>query len=270
MKRKNDPRRGPWFSRSFRPSRFSRFSRAFSLIELLAVIGIISVLLGILLPSLEKVREKAVQTKCASNLRQIGQALALYANENQGNYSRTVYVPGAAPTQGTNPSAPNPFAPGGPLPNDTTAALFLLIRAQNVPAEIFVCPYTDVSQFDPDTGDLQGRSNFTDYRKNLGYSYANPYPDDAAERAGYKLGTGMSRASEFAVAADLNPGTGDASNSLTHEGRGQNVLYADGHDMWEATPFCGVNNDNIYVNKNGSVTASPVDASDSLLLPSQK
>ena len=56
----------------------------------------------------------------------------------------------------------------------------------------------------------------------------------------------------FAVAADLNPGTGDGSNSLTHEDRGQNVLYADGHLTWETTPLCGVNGDNIYANKNGA------------------
>ena len=106
---------------------------------------------------MEKRGSRPSRRKCGSNLRQIGQAIALYANENHGDYPRTVYVPGAAPTQGTNPSAANPFGPGGPLPNDTTAALFLLLRTQNLPPEIFICPYTDVTRFDADdAGDLQG------------------------------------------------------------------------------------------------------------------
>src|SRR4051794_40268280 len=100
----------------------------FSLIELLVVIGIIGVLLGILLPVMEKVRHKGYIDACASNLRQIGQAMQMYANENRGALPRTVYVPGAAPTFGTGGAAANAFAPGGPAPNDVTAAAFLLMR----------------------------------------------------------------------------------------------------------------------------------------------
>src|SRR5438128_2227063 len=98
--------------------------RAFTIIELCVVIGIIGLLMAILLPALEKVRHKGYIDACASNLRQIGQALQMYANDNHGAYPRTVYVPGAPPTQGTNAAATNPFGPGGPQPNDVTAAIF--------------------------------------------------------------------------------------------------------------------------------------------------
>jgi prepilin-type N-terminal cleavage/methylation domain-containing protein/prepilin-type processing-associated H-X9-DG protein len=76
-----------------------RRARAFTLVELLVVIGIIAILIGILLPSLAKARAVANRTACLSNMRQMGMAMQMFAQEHK------LYLPKAWFNSGPTPGA---------------------------------------------------------------------------------------------------------------------------------------------------------------------
>lgn len=263
-------------------------------------------------------RETANRVACAQNLKLLGQAILLYSNENRNAYPRTTHDPKvAAPTWGTpyaddgkatSVANADPFAiettaakevlAVRPKANDVTAALFLLLRTQDVLAEYFICPSTRGKPFAVGgPHGILGYTNFTgkaSLARNLSYSYQNPYAVPDAVARGFRLNNSIP--AEFAVMADMNPG-GEAlltlkpdanrrdvmlGNSLNHGREGQNVLYGDGHIEFQTSPFVGIARDNIYVAADGgparaaarakvqeppAIVASPTDAYDSILLP---
>jgi type II secretory pathway pseudopilin PulG len=245
------------------------------MVDVIVVLVLLGLLAAIWAPVISNTRNKSSQYRCMNHLHTIFQAMMNYKNNNGGRVPRTLYAKGAPPSLTSDGAAAmDPFKGGGPPANNVPAAMFLLLRTQNTHPRHFICPSGNYEPDDCGGGDPSLRSNFTDVKKNMGYSFFFPY----TSRFSQPGGTGG-----FIVAADRNPGVkGDGDdvagikpgdppetlrkgNSNNHAKHGQNVLLDDGHVEFVASPFVG-NGDNIFATQNGSVSEAPADG-DTLLLP---
>jgi len=127
--------------------------KAFTLIELLVVIAIIAILIGLLLPAVQKVREAAYRTRCYNNLRQIGIAVNNFENE------RGFFPPGGIRTDCPKLGIPTGVTHGWAifmLPYLEQSAVYQAYRfdrdwkatenrtAVKAPISVFACPSTPV------------------------------------------------------------------------------------------------------------------------------
>ncbi|MBQ7256648.1 MAG: DUF1559 domain-containing protein [Abditibacteriota bacterium] len=116
------------------------FKKGFTLIELLVVIAIIAILAAILFPVFAQAREKARQTSCLSNCKQIGTALQLYVDDYDETVPLMWYNSNPFPTDNSYPCCmftTMDFIYGGPaLWTTWMDAIFPYVKNRN----IFICP----------------------------------------------------------------------------------------------------------------------------------
>jgi len=222
--------------------------RAFTLIELLVVVAIIALLISILLPSLSRARELSKRTVCSANLRGIGQAMYIYAQDDPQIFPAIFQDTQAQSSNmylfNNNLHRSNiPSTTGIPSP---TADLWSIVRANNTTPKQFICPSTtDVP--DPAT-DCTAYYDFLSI-SNLSYGYQFQHSPN-------RRPIGTSSEPTFPIMADANPyvkggvpynsvGPDRTSqfrgNSVNHTNReGENILFQDGHVVFEKGPDVGL------------------------------
>jgi len=110
----------------------NRTKLAFTLIELLVVIAIIAILAAILFPVFAQAREKARQTSCSSNMKQIGLALKMYAQD----YDERWFASGQLPDHNPNGALCDPPGAGARGPDGTN-----IVRMMGGGLSFFCQPY---------------------------------------------------------------------------------------------------------------------------------
>ncbi len=226
--------------------------RAFTLIELLVVISIIALLVAILVPALSQAKELARRATCAANLHGIGRGLSVYESAN-GVYP---HVPLNGAGWGVEIGTSRDLDPSDGVPNDRnpTSCLFLLVREDNCPEDMFFCPSTDekAAAANPRMWDFADGTA-------VSYSLMCPYgpirefddgdrmrPIMADASPYFDPATGLRNEVDVVDWTDSAGSPGGAGNSPNHAGKGQNVATPGGSTSWRTRADMGVSRDNIY------------------------
>jgi prepilin-type N-terminal cleavage/methylation domain-containing protein/prepilin-type processing-associated H-X9-DG protein len=190
--------------------------RGFTLIELLVVIAIIAILAAILFPVFAKAREKARQSSCLSNLKQMGLANLAYAQDYDGRYMPYANVA----------SAPTP-------PADTNRNFWRFPLQPYIKNwQVYICPSSWASPGDESSIAIQGHPayGYNDQVGSIAESVVT-YPAQLAimgDCAHWSLRQNWSMAYANMCGASCNPLN---ANPTRHNG-GSNIAFADGHAKW--------------------------------------
>ena len=153
--------------------------RAFTLLELIVVIAIIGILLGLLLPAIQKVRESASRAKCQNNLKQLSLGLTLFENQHE------VYPPGLGAHKDQRFQTPNsPFEKRMPSPNHLRFGSWYMWILPNIEQQSL---FDNIPQTSAPNGNIAGldASNFFKDIGNLTYFIC---PSDPRTRKSWSSG----------------------------------------------------------------------------------
>jgi prepilin-type N-terminal cleavage/methylation domain-containing protein/prepilin-type processing-associated H-X9-DG protein len=188
--------------------------RGFTLTELLVVIGVIALLIGILLPTLSRAREASRKTQCLANLRTLGQAMHMYAQQFHDNL----------------PNGNQPLMWDDPFGKYDVLVYFAnqFVRG---PAS-FHCP----SDVDPTPVKIVTGEYFADDSAHISFEYYCIWfpPEKCAKITKFKGRAPLvwdQDAGEPVNPVTSQPFTPNTSPLKNHKGGG-NVVYSDGHVEW--------------------------------------
>lgn len=193
--------------------------RGFTLIELLVVIAIIAILAAILFPVFAKAREKARQSSCLSNLKQIGLAALQYTSDYDEQFPRYLNLAIAGYNDG--------ICTGGMSVIST-----LLPYCKSV--QIFQCPsQKPIRSYTFGTTNIVEKSSYIfNYYVTAGDLRFNPYPPS--------ISAGTDDTSRIALMTEWGTGYHSAyfpwinTQGVFLHNDGQNVVFADGHAKWDS------------------------------------
>jgi prepilin-type N-terminal cleavage/methylation domain-containing protein len=212
----------------------------FTLVELLVVIGVVALLAALLLPALASAKDKVRRASCLSNLRQIGIAIHLYADDHDGDIPHGPIAPPFTSPASFYPSTGSPTSLLS-LQNGAPVGLGLLLQQYLVDApRVLFCPGSD-QPLDASTeldrvGKTQAQGSY--YYRHAGNTKLFDDPGDPVPPAHlrlYNLGMNRNGHPVRALAIDtqfLAPDSLESFNIKSrthHQQRAVNILFAQGH-----------------------------------------